>query len=93
VAAGVDLPTAQHRLGQATARLVLELYARAASEADRTAADLLGASSFGNSDALDARRAPWNLPAEARITSCDAVDLHFRESRRRDSNPWPAHYE
>ncbi|MGO9873341.1 MAG: tyrosine-type recombinase/integrase [Acidimicrobiia bacterium] len=35
VAAGIDLRTAQHRLGHATPRLILELYAHATSEADR----------------------------------------------------------
>ena len=58
VAAGIDLRTAQHRLGHATPRLVLELYAYATSEADRAAPDLMGARLFGNGDALGARRAP-----------------------------------
>jgi integrase len=58
VAAGVDLRTAQHRLGHATPRLVLELYAHATTEADRAAADLMGARLFGDADTLDARRAP-----------------------------------
>jgi integrase len=58
VAAGIDLRTAQHRLGHATPRLVLELYAHATTEADRAAADLMGARLFGDADVLDARRAP-----------------------------------
>jgi integrase len=58
VAAGVDLRTAQHRLGHATPRLVLELYAHATTEADRAAADLMGARLFGDADAVNARRAP-----------------------------------
>jgi integrase len=47
VAAGIDVRTAQHRLGHATPRLVLELYAHATTEADRRAADLLGAALYG----------------------------------------------
>ena len=58
VAAGVDLRTAQHRLGHSTPRLVLELYAHATTEADRAAADIMGARLFGSSDTLAARRAP-----------------------------------
>jgi hypothetical protein len=41
-----------------TPRLVLELYAHATTEADRAAADLMGARLFGDADVLDARRAP-----------------------------------
>ncbi len=58
VAAGVDLRTAQHRLGHATPRLVLELYAHATTEADRAAAELMGARLFGRSEETDIRRAP-----------------------------------
>jgi integrase len=58
VAAGIDRRTAQHRLGHATPRLVLELYEHATTEADRAAADLMGARLFGDVDVLDARRAP-----------------------------------
>jgi integrase len=42
VASGVDPRTAQHRIGHATSRLVMELYAHATTEADRAAADRLG---------------------------------------------------
>lgn len=42
VAEGVDLKTAQRRLGHSDARLTLELYAQATSAADRTASDALG---------------------------------------------------
>jgi integrase len=58
VAAGVDLRTAQHRLGHATPRLVLELYAHATTEADRAAADLMGTRLFGSSETPAARRVP-----------------------------------
>jgi len=40
---GVDLKTAQTRLGHSDPRLTLGLYAQASSEADRDAADRVGA--------------------------------------------------
>ncbi len=42
VAAGVDVKTAQHRLGHANVTMTLQVYARATEEADRRAADLVG---------------------------------------------------
>ena len=42
VAAGVDVKTAQHRLGYANMTMTLQVYARATEEADRRAADLVG---------------------------------------------------
>jgi hypothetical protein len=42
VAAGVDVKTAQHRLGHANVTLTLWVYARATAEADRRAAELAG---------------------------------------------------
>ncbi len=47
VAAGVDVKTAQHRLGHTDVRLTLELYAQVSSAADRSAAEVLGASFSG----------------------------------------------
>ncbi len=47
VAAGVDIKTAQSRLGHSDPRLTLAAYARAVPEADRAAAELLGARFFG----------------------------------------------
>lgn len=47
VAGGVDVKTAQRRLGHSDVRLTLELYAQATSAADRTAAETLGASFAG----------------------------------------------
>jgi integrase len=41
VLAGVDLKTAQTRLGHSDPRLTLDVYAQATSEADRAAADAL----------------------------------------------------
>jgi integrase len=40
-AAGVDLMTAQRRLGHANVTLTLQVYARATAEADRRAAELV----------------------------------------------------
>ena len=42
VAAGVDVKTAQRRLGHANVTLTLQVYARATAEADRRAAELMG---------------------------------------------------
>ncbi len=42
VAAGVDVKTAQHRLGHAKVTMALQVYAGATEEADRRAADLVG---------------------------------------------------
>jgi integrase len=46
VAAGVDIKTAQTRLGHSDPRLTLTIYARAVPEADRAAAEALGARFF-----------------------------------------------
>jgi integrase len=43
VAAGVDVKTAQNRLGHSSSRLTLDLYAQAVAARDRDAADALGA--------------------------------------------------
>ncbi len=43
IAAGVDVKTAQMRLGHSSSRMTLDLYARATSDADRAAADVVGA--------------------------------------------------
>jgi len=42
VSSGVDIRTAQYRLGQADVRMTLEIYARATNEADRAAAEAIG---------------------------------------------------
>ncbi len=42
VTSGVDVRTAQSRLGHADVRMTLEVYARATSEADRAAAEAIG---------------------------------------------------
>jgi integrase len=43
VAVGTDVKTAQTRLGHSSARMTLDLYARATNEADRAAANKVGA--------------------------------------------------
>ena len=60
VAEGVDLKTAQTRLGHSDPRLTLAVYAQATSEADKAAADRLGERFFGSStaDRRDRRRRP-----------------------------------
>jgi len=58
VAAGVDVRTAQHRLGHSTGRLVLDLYAHVATDADRAAADLMAERLFARPDDAEARSAP-----------------------------------
>ena len=42
VSSGVDIRTAQARLGHADVRMTLEVYAQAANEADRAAAEVIG---------------------------------------------------
>ena len=49
VAGGVDIKTAQVRLGHSDPRLTLAIYAEATSAADRGAAELLGAQFLGRS--------------------------------------------
>jgi integrase len=49
VLAGVDLKTAQARLGHSAPRLTLGVYARATTDADEAAAEALGAAFFGPS--------------------------------------------
>jgi integrase len=53
VAEGVDLKTAQARLGHSNPRLTLGLYAQATEAADREAADRLGAWFLGDDDQAD----------------------------------------
>jgi integrase len=56
VAAGVDIKTAQERLGHSDPRLTLAIYAQATSAADRAAAEVLGAQFLGASRTRRARR-------------------------------------
>jgi integrase len=56
VASGVDVKTAQTRLGHADPRLTLAVYAQAVDEADRAAAERLGQRFFGPSRPSRSRR-------------------------------------
>lgn len=48
IGAGVDVKTAQHRLGHSDVRLTLDVYASAVDEADRSAAERIGSHFLGN---------------------------------------------
>jgi integrase len=63
VAAGVDVRTAQHRLGHGTQRLVLELYAHSTTAADRAAAELMGARLFGGTTTAAASARAMDAPS------------------------------
>gem|GEM_PF-100896 len=85
VAEGVDLKTAQTRLGHSDPRLTLAVYAQATTEADRAAADVLEARFV---------RAPRDIRGtessrRAAAGPRDPADLPVRWSGRRDSNPRP----
>jgi integrase len=56
VVAGVDVKTAQARLGHSDPRLTLAVYAQAVSEADRDAAERLGERFFGTAPEGGTRR-------------------------------------
>jgi integrase len=58
VADGVDLKTAQTRLGHSDSRLTLGLYAQATTEGDRAAAETLGRRFFSDSQTRRAMDAP-----------------------------------
>ncbi len=48
ISSGVDVKTAQHRLGHSDVRLTLDVYAQSVDDADRSAADALGSHFFGS---------------------------------------------
>ena len=54
VVEGVDVKTAQARLGHTDPRLTLAIYAQAATEGDRSAASKLGARLMGSANGDDA---------------------------------------
>ncbi|HET9689585.1 MAG TPA: site-specific integrase [Acidimicrobiales bacterium] len=98
---GVDLKTAQTRLGHADPRTTIGLYAQATQKADRDAAEALG-TRFR--PPTTAPVVPADLPSSRRLVRAfrglggsgdsaeeakSAADLHLRESGRRDSNPRP----
>ncbi len=55
VNSGVDVRTAQHRLGHSDPRLTLGIYAQVVPEADREAAETLGAILSRDERAMDAQ--------------------------------------
>lgn len=65
VSAGIDLKTAQTRLGHSDPRLTLAVYAQATSTADRDAADRVGELLMKQSGTAEA--APADESAETRI--------------------------
>ncbi len=81
VAAGVDLKTAQTRLGHFTPTLTLAVYARATADADRAAADAVG-ERFRPRDARAMRVTPDRVQ-EAH----HPPDLDVSQYPQRDSNP------
>jgi integrase len=56
VLSGVDVKTAQTRLGHSSPQVTLAIYARVTSEADRRAADLIGTHYFGGAKTARASR-------------------------------------
>lgn len=60
VAKGVDVKTAQHRLGHSSPGVTLRTYARATREADRSAADALGA--YFRPSRTDAHGGQFSMP-------------------------------
>ncbi|MCL2530038.1 MAG: site-specific integrase [Coriobacteriia bacterium] len=51
IGSGADIKTVQHRLGHSTASLTMDIYAHAIAQNDRTAADTIGETIFGNDKA------------------------------------------
>jgi hypothetical protein len=92
VAEGVDVKTAQSRLGHSDPRLTLAVYAQKTTEGDRQAADLLASRFMQDSDAsresraMDAR---WNGPERETGPVETGPDLRSYQSGRRDLNPRP----
>jgi integrase len=93
VAEGVDLKTAQTRLGHSDPRLTLAIYAQATTEADQLAADRLGTRFMRcprpspERRAMDAR---WPGPGrESGATGKWPLTSASSESGRRDLNPRP----
>src|SRR2546430_13611240 len=92
VAEGVDLKTAQSRLGHSDPRLTLAIYAQKTTEGDRHAADLLGSRFMGKAHASRGPRAMnarWNGPGRQSGATDVAPDLRSYQSGRRDLYPRP----
>ena len=73
VAAGIDVKTAQARLGHSDPRLTLGIYAQATSDGDRAAADLLGS--------LFMAQAPNRMCHESAIGESEAPSPNPRKGR------------
>ena len=82
---GVDLKTAQTRLGHSDPRLTLAVYAQASTDADRAAAVLLGERFMPTRGAVAGLAQPKRAQAKRR----NERDLRKRESGCRDLNPGP----
>jgi integrase len=98
VTAGIDLKTAQTRLGHSDPRLTLAVYAQATTAADRDAADRVAAlfeARPGEAEEDDlvedecATDAPWALSRAPPPRHLQAPDQRFSWSGRRDLNPRP----
>jgi hypothetical protein len=81
---GVDIKTAQARLGHTDPRLTLAIYAQATTEADRAAADLLGERFLprgkrdtGRGLTADARWTRDGIEANTKGRLADGPDLAF----------------
>jgi integrase len=85
VAAGVDIKTAQTRLGHANPAMTLAIYARATAEADRKAADAVG-ERFRPRDAraMERLKRPTADANELQIQALTSTDAQYPQ---RDSNP------
>ena len=97
VTAGVDLKTAQTRLGHSDPRLTLAVYAQATTAADRDAADRVAALFMAPEEADDdgfvedecATNAPRALSRAPPSRNPQAPDQRFSWSGRGDLNPRP----
>jgi integrase len=97
VTSGVDLKTAQTRLGHSDPRLTLAVYAQATTAADRDAADRVAALFMAPEQADDdapfedecATNAPWALSRAPPPRSRQSPYQPFSWSGRRDLNPRP----
>jgi Phage integrase family len=69
VSSGVDIRTAQSRLGHADVRMTLEIYARATNEADRAAAEAIGGCSTRSASSTRTSRTWRGMGAGSRRTA------------------------
>ena len=86
---GLDLKTAQTRLGHSDPRLTLGIYAQATNEADRAAADRLGEHFTARQPEPRAMDARWKESRGRERCARSVVDQPKRWSGCRDLNPGP----